>query len=81
MALDYVPHININAICPGVIETPMTSELLRDQDARKNLMSATPAGRAGRSEEIACAAVFLASPDADFITGTLLVVDGGLTIK
>ncbi len=51
MALDYAPHININAICPGVIETPMTSELLRDQDARKELMSATPAGRAGIAVE------------------------------
>ncbi len=81
MALDYAPHININAICPGVIETPMTSELLRDQDARKELMSATPAGRAGRPEDIAGAAVFLASPDADFITGASLVVDGGWTIK
>jgi len=81
MALDYAPHININAICPGVVETPMTSGLLRDKDARKELMSATPAGRAGRPEEIAGAAVFLASPDADFITGASLVVDGGWTIK
>ena len=81
MALDYAPQININAICPGVIETPMTSELLRDQDARKELMSATPAGRAGRPEDIAGAAVFLASADADFITGASLVVDGGWTIK
>lgn len=81
MALDYAPHININAICPGVIETPMTSELLRDQDARKDIMSTTPAGRAGRPEEIAVAAVFLASSDADFITGASLVVDGGWTIK
>ncbi|MDP3105854.1 MAG: SDR family oxidoreductase [Candidatus Methanoperedens sp.] len=81
MALGYAPHININAICPGVIETPMTSELLRDQDARKELMSATPAGRAGRPEEIAGATVFLASPDADFITEVSLVVDGGWTVK
>ncbi len=81
MALDYAPHININAICPGVIETPMTSELLRDQNARKDTISATPAGRAGRPEEIAAAAVFLASLDADFITGASLVVDGGWTVK
>ncbi len=81
MALDYATHININAICPGVIETLMTSELLRDQDARKDIMSATPAGRAGRPEEIAGAAVFLASPDADFITGASLVIDGGWSIK
>ncbi len=81
MALDYAPHININAICPGVIETPMTSELLRNLDARKELMSATPAGRPGRPEDIAGAAVFLASHDADFITGASLVVDGGWTVK
>jgi NAD(P)-dependent dehydrogenase (short-subunit alcohol dehydrogenase family) len=81
MALDYAPHININAICPGVIQTAMTSDLLRDLDARKDLMSSTPAGRAGRPEEIAAAAVFLASADADFITGASLIVDGGWTIK
>ena len=81
MALDYAPHININAICPGVIETPMTSELLRDPDTREYLMSMIPAGRTGRPEEIAGAAVFLASHDADFITGSSLIVDGGLTIK
>ncbi len=81
MALDYAPHINVNAICPGVIETPMTSELLRDEDARKDLMSVTPARRAGKPEEIAAAAVFLASPAADFITGASLVVDGGWTIR
>jgi len=81
MALDYAPHININAICPGVTETPMTSELLRDKDARKELLSATPAGRAGRPEDIAGAAVFLSSADADFVTGASLIVDGGWTIK
>jgi NAD(P)-dependent dehydrogenase (short-subunit alcohol dehydrogenase family) len=81
MALDYAPHININAICPGVVETPMTSELLRDESARKNLMSATLVGRAGRPEDIAGAGVFLASADADFITGASLIVDGGWTIK
>jgi glucose 1-dehydrogenase len=59
----------------------MTSELLRDPDTRKDLMSMIPAGRTGRPEEIAGAAVFLASPDADFITGSSLIVDGGLTIK
>ena len=81
MALDYAPHININAICPGVIETTMTSELLADKVARKDLMSSTPAGRPGRPEDIACSAMFLASTDADFITGASLVVDGGWTIK
>ena len=81
MALDYAPHININAICPGVIETPMTSELLRDGATKNDLMASTPARRPGRPEEIAGAAVFLASPDADFITGASLVVDGGWTIK
>lgn len=59
----------------------MSSELLRNQDTRKEIMSATPAGRAGKPEEIAAAAVFLASLDADFITGASLVVDGGWSIK
>jgi NAD(P)-dependent dehydrogenase (short-subunit alcohol dehydrogenase family) len=81
MALDYAPNININAICPGVIETPMTSELLKDEGTKKDLMASTPARRPGKPEEIASAAVFLASNDADFITGASLVVDGGWTIK
>ncbi|CAG0952821.1 glucose 1-dehydrogenase [Methanosarcinales archaeon] len=81
MALDYAPHININAICPGVIETPMTSESLKDEETKKDLMASTPARRPGKPEEIASAAVFLASDDADFITGASLVVDGGWTIK
>ncbi len=51
---------------------------LRNRDVRKDIMSATPAGR---PEEIADAAVFLASHDADFITGASLVVDGGWTIR
>ena len=81
MALDYAPHININAICPGVIETTMTSEMLKDEETKQNLMASTPARRPGKPEEIASAAVFLASDDADFITGASLVVDGGWTIK
>ncbi|MFZ3166543.1 MAG: 3-oxoacyl-ACP reductase family protein [Candidatus Methanoperedens sp.] len=81
MALDYAPQININAICPGVIETSMTSESLKDEGTKKDLMASTPARRPGKPEEIASAAVFLASNDADFITGASLVVDGGWTIK
>lgn len=81
MALDYAPHININAICPGVIETPMTYGLLTDTNVSKNLLGATPAGRAGRPEEVASAAVYLASTDADFITGASHIIDGGWTIK
>jgi NAD(P)-dependent dehydrogenase (short-subunit alcohol dehydrogenase family) len=69
--------ININAIAPGVIETDMTEDMLEDKDTKKDLLANIPMGRVGKPEEIAKAAVFLASDDSDYITGHTLVVDGG----
>ena len=79
--LDGAPHnIRVNAICPGWIETPLLGPLeqmnLLDW-AREN----TPMGRLGRPEEIARAALFLASDDSSFMTGAYLVVDGGWTAR
>jgi NAD(P)-dependent dehydrogenase (short-subunit alcohol dehydrogenase family) len=69
--------IRVNSIHPGLIDTPMTETLPAPWKA--SLMDATPMKRAASADEVARAAIFLVSDDASFITGTHLVVDGGLT--
>ena len=71
--------IRVNAVCPGVIETPMTAPLASKPDMRKVLDSLTPMGRMGQAEEIAGAVLWLCSDQASFVTGHPLVVDGGAT--
>lgn len=71
--------ININNIAPGAIETPINTKLLHDPEKLKALLENIPLNRLGQPADVASAVVFLASSDADYITGTTLVVDGGLT--
>lgn len=71
--------IRVNAVCPGVIETPMTAPLTANPEMRQLLDSMTPMGRMGRAEEIAAAVLWLCSDQASFVTGHPLVVDGGAT--
>lgn len=71
-------HIQVNAVAPGFIETAMTETL--SQERKDDLLRQIPAGRFGRTEEIAAMVAFLCGPSADYITGQTLVVDGGLTI-
>lgn len=71
--------IRVNAVCPGVIETPMTAPLAANPDMRKIMDNLTPMGRMGRAEEIAGAVLWLCSDQASFVTGHPLVVDGGAT--
>jgi NAD(P)-dependent dehydrogenase (short-subunit alcohol dehydrogenase family) len=76
-ALDYARQgIRINAVCPGGIATPMTA----DPAMATRLAEATPMGRLGEAREIADAVVWLCSPQASFITGQALAVDGGYTL-
>ena len=78
MALDLAPHgIRVNAIGPGVIETRMTERSLSDPERRAMLLSKVPLGRVGQPRDVANAALFLASDEASYITGTTLYVDGG----
>ena len=80
IAVEYARRgIRANALCPGPIQTPLLEELLSDPDRRARRLVHIPMGRLGRAEELAKAALFLASDDASFMTGASLVVDGGIT--
>jgi 3-oxoacyl-[acyl-carrier protein] reductase len=68
--------ITANVIAPGFIETEMTAEL--PEDRKKTYLSAVPAGRFASPEEVAAAVRFIASPEAAYITGAVIPVDGGL---
>ena len=70
--------INVNNIAPGMILTPMNQEAIDDEQTRKEQVQHIPMKRAGRPEEIAKVAVFLASSDSDYVTGSTYVMDGGL---
>jgi glucose 1-dehydrogenase len=71
--------ITINNIAPGAIETPINRALLNDPVKLKALLQNIPLNRLGQPGDVSAAVVFLASPEADYITGTTLVIDGGLT--
>ena len=73
--------IRANSIHPGTIETPMTEGLLADVAHREDRMNRTPIGRLGRPEDVAYGALYLASDEASFVTGSELVIDGGRTAE
>jgi NAD(P)-dependent dehydrogenase (short-subunit alcohol dehydrogenase family) len=80
IAVEYARKgIRANALCPGPIETPMLAELLKDPQRRARRLVHIPIGRFGQAEEVARAALWLASDESSLMTGAALVVDGGIT--
>ncbi|MER7409533.1 SDR family NAD(P)-dependent oxidoreductase [Streptomyces cacaoi] len=79
-AVEYARHgVRVNSLHPGVIATPMIQDLLDEQGDQQPDIVRTPMRRAGHAREIAAAALFLAGDESSFVTGSELVVDGGLT--
>ena len=72
-------NIRCNALCPGPVETPLLKELLSDPARRQRRLVHIPPGRFARAEEMAHAAVFLASDEASYVNGSTFLVDGGIT--
>jgi NAD(P)-dependent dehydrogenase (short-subunit alcohol dehydrogenase family) len=79
LAVEYAPFgIRVNALCPGFVETALTRRILKYPAIEKALVDSTALKRLGKAEEIARAALFLASDDASYVTGAELAVDGGM---
>jgi len=86
LAMDHAAeNIRVNCLCPGTISTRMVERYLAEVEnpveAEREIIGKHPLGRLGRAEEVACAALFLASDEASFITGVVLPVDGGRHIR
>lgn len=80
LAIEWAPHnIRVNAIAPGTTETPSRAPILADPQRRAVMLERIPLKRFGRPEEMAAAVRYLASPQASYITGQILLIDGGLT--
>ena len=78
LAIEWAPHgVCVNAIAPGVFRTALNQKLLDETERGREFLMRTPMKRFGKVEELAGAAVFLASESASFVTGEILVVDGG----
>lgn len=79
LAIELAPYkITVNNIAPGAIKTPINEDLLSDPSKLNPLLEHIPLARLGEPEDVAGCAVFLASSDADYMTGTTMLVDGGL---
>ncbi len=81
IARELAPHrIRVVSVAPGAILTPINQELIDDPDKRREVEAEIPWGRMGRPEEIAAAISWVASGEAEYVTGTTLFVDGGMTL-
>jgi NAD(P)-dependent dehydrogenase (short-subunit alcohol dehydrogenase family) len=82
LALEWAPHgISVNAIAPTFVETPFVEKMFQDPHFKQYVLDNIPFGRMATTKEVAYAALYLASDFADIVTGHVLVVDGGWTVK
>jgi NAD(P)-dependent dehydrogenase (short-subunit alcohol dehydrogenase family) len=80
-ALEYAPTVRVNCVSPGLIETPLTSAILQDEEARRAFDRNTPLGRVGTAADVAGVIVFLSSDRAAYVTGVNLPVEGGVLLS
>ncbi len=81
IARELAPHrIRVASVGPGAILTPINQELAEDPDKRREVESEVPWGRLGTAEEVAAAIAWLAGPEAEYVVGSTLFVDGGMTL-
>jgi NAD(P)-dependent dehydrogenase (short-subunit alcohol dehydrogenase family) len=82
VAMDYAHQgIRSNAICPGLVDTPMASDLINNPERMTQVMQAYPLARPGTPEEVAKLVLYLASDDSSWVTGSIFTIDGGLTAQ
>lgn len=82
LAFEWAPHnITVNAVAPTFVNTPFVTNMFKDEAFKRFVLESIPRGRMATAEEVADATLFLASDQADMITGQVLLVDGGWTIK
>ena len=82
MALELAPYlIRVNEICPGVTETDINRAVLSDPEVRTQRIGSIPLGRLGTPEDHVGAAVYLASDESSFVTGSTIIIDGGISVK
>ena len=82
LALEWAPYnVTINAVAPTFVETPFVTEMFADADFKKYVLDSIPLGRLASAEEVAHAVIYLSSDYAAIVTGHVLLVDGGWTIK
>ena len=82
MALELAPRVRVNCICPAVVETPMATDRIdAGTEDRDEMESVQPMGRMGQPAEIAAMALHLCGPEADWTTGSIVAVDGGVTAE
>jgi NAD(P)-dependent dehydrogenase (short-subunit alcohol dehydrogenase family) len=80
IAVEYARQgIRANALCPGPVNTPLLAKFLADPEVRARRMVHVPMGRLAEASEIARAALFLASSESSYVTGSTFLVDGGIT--